>query len=375
MYQVSLGKVEDYTRAEVKTGMERLLSHLGGMRAFVRPGDRVLLKPNMLSAKPPEAAVTTHPEVVRAAIELVREAGGTPLVGDSPGVGRLSRVAEASGILAVLEETGTELVEFCEPQEISGGGLFKRYELARAYLEADRVINLPKLKTHGMMTLTCCVKNLFGAVVGTEKVAWHLKAGDDRGRFARMLLEIYLLRKPDLNIVDAIVAMEGDGPSSGDPRRVGLLLAGINPIAVDRIVAEVVGMPGRRLYVERAAEELDMDGSRRETLQTVGFPLEEAYVRGFQLPPVSDVQLGVPRFLVKKLRHLLTAYPYPIVGRCRQCGICCQACPPGAMELHDGMPRIDYKRCIRCFCCRELCPVAAFGIREGWLLRCIKKYI
>jgi ferredoxin len=226
-----------------------------------------------------------------------------------------------------------------------------------------------------MMTLTCCVKNLFGAVVGTGKVAWHLKAGDDRYRFARMLLEIYLLRKPELNIVDGIVAMEGDGPSSGDPRQVGLLLAGVNPIAVDRVISEVLGIPGKRLYVERVAEELDMDGSRREELATVGFPLEEAIVRDFRLPPVSDVQLGIPSFIVRRLRHLITAYPYPLVGRCRQCGICCEACPPRAMELRNGTLRIDYRRCIRCFCCRELCPVAALGIKEGRLLRAIKKYI
>ena len=158
--------------------------------------ERVLLKPNMLYAKAPECAVTTHPEVLRGMIGLVKEAGGIPLVGDSPGFGDIRKVAGKSGMLRVIRETGAELVEFTETVEVAGTGLFKSLELARPYLEADRVINLPKLKTHEMMTMTCAVKNLFGAVVGQAKAGWHLKAGADREMFARMLLEIYLLRPP-----------------------------------------------------------------------------------------------------------------------------------------------------------------------------------
>jgi len=375
MNRVALEKVREYSRDEVLRGLERLLAHFGGMEAFVKPGERVLLKPNMLYAKLPEAAVTTNPEVVAAVIELVRRAGGKPLVGDSPGVGKLSRVAEKSGILKVLEETGTELVEFMEPVEVSGEGLFRRFELARPYLEADRVINLPKLKTHGMMTMTCSVKNLFGAVVGAAKAAWHLKAGEDRDMFARMLLEIYLLRKPDLNIVDAIVAMEGDGPGSGDPREVGLLIAGVNPVSVDVIAAEVLGIPKRLLYVERAAEKMGIEGVDRASILTSGCSVEDARVSDFRLPPVSDVQWGLPRFLTRRIRDLFTAYPCPIPHKCGLCGICRDACPPGAIEIRNGSLRIDCRRCIRCFCCRELCPSDALGIREGRILRTIKKYI
>jgi uncharacterized protein (DUF362 family)/Pyruvate/2-oxoacid:ferredoxin oxidoreductase delta subunit len=375
MHHVAVESVAGYDRAEVKAGLCRLLAHLGGMSAFVKPGERVLLKPNLLSAKPPEAAVTTHPELVRAVIELVREAGGIPIVGDSPGVGGLSRVAEKSGVLAVLRETGTELVQFDEPLLRSGSGVFKRFELARPYLEADRVINLPKLKTHEMMTMTCAVKNLFGAVVGAAKVAWHLKAGDDRDLFARLLLEIYQLRKPDLNIVDAIVAMEGNGPSGGAPRQVGLLLAGVNGVAVDVIAGELLGIPEKRLYVERAARRLQLDGADRATVRTSGVPLDEVRVSNFLLPTISDVQFGLPPIITRRLRHLVTAFPCPLPGKCRLCGVCRAACPPGAITHGHREIRIDYRTCIRCFCCRELCPYDALGVREGWLLRFIKKYI
>ncbi len=375
MNHVVLEKTYGYSRAEVRNAMIRLLAPLGGMAAFVRPGERVLLKPNLLSAKTPEAAVTTNPEVVRAVIELVREAGAIPFVGDSPGIGKLQRVAEKCGIFQVLVETGTELVEFTEPVQVAGSGFFKRFELAKPYLEADRVINLPKLKTHGMMTMTCAVKNLFGAVVGAGKIAWHLRAGEDRDLFAQMLLEIYQLRTPDLNIVDAITAMEGDGPSGGDPRHVGLLIAGANAVSVDVVAAEILAIPKKLLYLERVAEKMALSGVDRSSIHISGYPVSEARISDFKLPPISDVQFGLPRFLSRHIRHYFTAYPYPIPKKCKLCGICRDACPPGAIEFRDGSLLIDYPRCIRCFCCRELCPEHALGVREGRLLRIIKKYI
>lgn len=375
MNNVVLEKTPDYSSDAVRNAMVRLLEPLGGMGAFVRPGERVLLKPNMLSAKSPEAAVTTHPAVVRAVIDLVREAGAIPFVGDSPGIGKLPRVAEKCGILQVLAETGTELVEFTESVQVAGPGLFKRFELAQPYLEADRLINLPKLKTHGMMTMTCAVKNLFGAVVGAGKIAWHLRAGEDRDLFARMLLEMYQIRKPDLNIVDAITAMEGDGPSSGDPRQVGLLIAGANAVSVDVVAAEILRIPKKLLYLERVAAKMELCGVERSTIQVAGCPVNEARVGDFRLPPISDVQFGLPRFLSRHIRHYFTAYPFPLPEKCKLCGICRDACPPGAMEIRNGSLEIDYPRCIRCFCCRELCPEHALGVREGSLLRIIKKYI
>lgn len=375
MNHVVLEKISEYSREEVRNAMIRVLAPLGGMGAFVRPGERVLLKPNMLSAKTPDAAVTTNPEIVRVVIELVREAGAIPFVGDSPGIGKLQRVAERCGIMQVLEETGTELVEFTEPVQVSGSGIFKRFELARPYLEADRLINLPKLKTHGMMTMTCAVKNLFGAVVGAGKIAWHLRAGEDRDLFAQMLLEIYQLRKPDLNIVDAVTAMEGDGPSGGDPRHVGLLIAGGNAVSVDVIAGEILGIPKKLLYLERVAAKFGLPGIERRSIQVSGFPLREARVEDFKLPPISDVQFGLPRFLSRYLRRYFTAYPYPLANKCKLCGICKDACPPGAMEIRGASLEIDYPRCIRCFCCRELCPEDALGVKEGKLLRIIKKCI
>jgi uncharacterized protein (DUF362 family)/Pyruvate/2-oxoacid:ferredoxin oxidoreductase delta subunit len=375
MQMVTLEKVGSYDREAVKEGLIRLLEPLGGMGAFVHPGERVLLKPNMLLAKAPEKAVTTHPEVLRGVIELVKEAGGIPLAGDSPGFGTSRRVAEKSGMLRVIEETGAELVEFAESLEVTGQGIFKRFEIARPYMEADRLINLAKLKTHEMMTMTCAVKNLFGAVAGTGKAAWHLKAGADREMFARMLLEIYLLRRPDLNIVDAITAMEGDGPGNGDPRQLGLLMAGVNPLAVDMIAAEIAGIPRKLLHVERMAEKLGLDGADRSRIETVGALLAEARVNDFRLPHISDVQFGLPLFLKNRLRHYLTSRPCAIPDKCKLCRVCVDACPPQAIAIREGKLAFDYHRCIRCFCCRELCPDGALDVREGTLLKVIRKFV
>ena len=373
MEKVSVERVQRYERDEVRAGLCRLLEPLGGMARYVKPGERVLLKPNLLAGKPPEAAVTTHPEVLRAVIEAVQQAGGVALVGDSPGIGSPRRVAERSGLLRVIEETGAEFVPFSEVLPVSGSGTFRQFELARPYLEADRVINLPKLKTHEMMTLTCCVKNLFGAVVGTQKAAWHLKAGADKGLFAEMLLEVYLLREPDLNIVDAIVAMEGNGPGSGDPRQVGLMLAGANAVAVDLVAAELAGIPRKLLYLENAARKKELPGSRREEIETCGVPFGEIDCPPLKLPHLSDVQFGLPGFLKNRLRNQFSSRPEVDRDRCELCGVCVKSCPPDAIRIEGGRLRFNYQRCIRCFCCRELCPHAALRLKDGVLLSLVKK--
>ncbi|UPU35577.1 DUF362 domain-containing protein [Geomonas paludis] len=373
MYHVALERVSDYGRETMREGVARLLEPLGGMERYVKPGERVLIKPNLLSAKPAEAAVTTHPELLRAVILEVQKAGGVPLVGDSPGVGSGRRVAERSGMMAVIEETGAEFVPFTEAVPVAASGTFKEFELARPYLEADRLINLPKLKTHEMMTMTCCVKNLFGAVVGTAKAAWHLKAGADKELFADMLLELYRLREPDLNIVDAVVAMEGNGPGSGDPCQVGVLLAGDNAVAVDHVAARVAGIPRQLLYLESAARRMGLAGSNAGEVAVLGPDPDRVLERPLRLPHLSDVQFGLPGFLKNRLRNQFTSRPEVAPGKCELCSVCVKACPPAAIRVQGGRLRFDYQRCIRCFCCRELCPHAALTLRDGWLLWLMKK--
>jgi len=368
MERVSILQVPDYEPIALKQNIIALLEPLGGMSAFVTAGERVLIKPNLLAAKRPEQAVTTHPAVVQAVAELVREAGGTTLIGDSPGIGGFQRVAQKSGITAAAEACGAVLVEFTETVELPATGIFRRIHLARAYLDADKIINLPKLKTHEMMTMTCAVKNLFGAVVGTEKAAWHLKAGTSRELFSKLLLEIYLLKKPALNIVDAVVAMEGNGPGSGDPVQLGVLIAGVNPVAVDVVAGRLAGIAPDLLPVEREAERMQLPGSRLEGITVCGPALETFIGTSFRLPDGMDVQFGLPIFIKKALKRNLLAFPAADKKTCVLCGACRNACPPAAIIIKNSALSVDKARCIRCWCCRELCPHDAMIVKRGLLL-------
>ncbi|MEI6306637.1 MAG: DUF362 domain-containing protein [Deltaproteobacteria bacterium] len=370
---VSILRCDGYDYPKVLDSVVALLKPLGGIEAFVGRGEQILLKPNMLSVKHPDAAVTTHPALVRAVAELALAAGGDVMIGDSPGLGGFNSVAERSGIKRAATESGARLVPFDDIIEVQGTGTFRRIAIARTYWEADRIINLPKLKTHEMMTMTCAVKNLFGAVVGTGKAAWHLKAGTSREMFARLLLEIFLLKKPALNIVDAIVAMEGNGPGSGDPLPVGALLAGVNPVAVDKVAARLAGIPVDLLPVELEAEKMKLPGTRWDDIEMIGDRLELFDHHPFKLPAGLDAQFGLPRFLKQGLRNHLM--PWPAAGEnCVLCGICRDACPPKAISIKESALFVDNGRCIRCWCCRELCPHNAMEQRQGMLLKFVSAF-
>jgi uncharacterized protein (DUF362 family)/Pyruvate/2-oxoacid:ferredoxin oxidoreductase delta subunit len=371
MDRIVLARCQDYEIPRVRAAILLLLEPLGGMTAFVSPGERILLKPNMLSAKAPAQAVTTHPAVVRVVADLVREAGGRAVIGDSPGIGGFQRVADRSGIARAAAESGADLIDFDATVDLPGSGTFRRFTLARAYWEADKVINLPKLKTHEMMTMTCAVKNLFGAVVGAEKAGWHLKAGASREQFARLLLEIYLLKKPLLNIVDAVVAMEGNGPGSGDPLQVGALIAGVNPVAVDMVAGRLAGIPADLLHVEREARRMGLAGASWEEIEICGAPLESFPQKPFRLPGGLDTQFGLPKFLSTLLKHQLTSFPVADRQRCVLCGVCRDACPPEAIEIKNSALMVDQGRCIRCWCCRELCPHDAMLVRQSLVLKIV----
>ena len=369
MEQVSIVISDGYELNSLRQAVITLLEPLGGITAFVNSGERILLKPNLLAAKEPDLAVTTHPALVRVVAELVKEAGGIVLIGDSPGIGGFLRVAEKSGIDRAAFESGAALVEFNEAVELNGSGTFRSIRLARAYYEADKIINLPKLKTHEMMTMTCAVKNLFGAVVGAEKAGWHLKAGRSQQLFAQLLLEIYQLKKPALNIVDAVIAMEGNGPGSGDPIKLGLLIAGINPVAVDVIAGKLAGIPADLLHIEREAARLKLPGAEIEDIEICGVPLDAIPEVHFRLPNGLDVQFGLPGFLTRMLKSQLTSYPAADLKACVLCCICRDACPPAAITIQNSALSVDNARCIRCWCCRELCPHDAMQIKRGLLLR------
>lgn len=374
--KVSIARCPDYSEKSVLKAVKGAVDLLGGMDAFVNRGDRVLIKPNLLSPRDPDKAVTTHPSVVKATIQLVRDAGGVPLVGDSPAIGGLLKVASKAGIYDVIREMNCRLVDFDDVMEVKGShqGIFTRLGVARVAMDCDLLINLPKLKTHGMTTMTLSVKNLFGCIPGTKKIQWHFKAGVNRHSFAQMLVDLYGIIRPRLNVVDAIVGMEGDGPGGGEPREIGLIIAGTDGIAVDSTICDVVGLPPLDLLTNRIASDLGLGVCQLKDIEIVGAGIDEVKVRGFRFPRSMEPQWGLPQPLRGLLRNSMTAKPRIRENICKLCELCVGGCPSQAMTMERGKIDIDYSKCIRCFCCSEVCPEKAIDIKRGWFLRLFGGY-
>ncbi|HET6364012.1 MAG: DUF362 domain-containing protein [Nitrospirota bacterium] len=369
---VSIVRCSDYNSGQTLDAVRKAVDLLGGMQTFVKPGNRVLIKPNLLKASPPVDAVTTHPEIIRATIRLVREAGAEALVGDSPGFGELRRVCEKSGVMDVIEEEGATLAELDEAVQVKNHERFRRFDIARAVHEADIVINLPKFKTHGMMTITGAVKNLFGCIPGKRKIQWHFNAGVNRDAFARMLVELSSLIGPRLTIMDAVVGMEGNGPGSGDPREVGLVLAGRDPVALDVVSGRIIGADPSLLYIVRAAADAGVGETRLDRIQIHGEALADVTVTGYRLPPQEHLEWHLPEWVRTMLKDALTTKPVINHALCVRCGICQGHCPQDAISDAGKRLEIRYRDCIRCFCCQEFCPRGAISVGRGWALKIAK---
>lgn len=374
---VSLARQADYDPSGVRNALETLLAPLGGMAAFVKAGDRVVLKPNLVMGFAPEKAATTHPAVVRAAAELALECGAKVSAGDSPGIGTARSAACTAGVLDALADLNVDIIEFTPVETTLDSGTYRRQTVAKELLEADAVINLAKLKTHQQMLMTMAVKNLFGAVVGTRKFQWHYRAGKDRLTFARMLYDVCRTIRPALSIVDGIVGMDGAGPTHGTPRPVGLLAAGSDPCAVDAVLLDVLGIDRQRLYTLQAAEAAG-DVAWKEATAT-GIAPAELRPETWTMPETAPLAMIGPRFLKQSsaitgwLRKRLTARPYVRPETCKRCGACIEVCPAKAMTMKAEGVRIDRVACIECYCCDELCPHDAIELRQGLLGRLLSR--
>jgi len=372
--------VEEYAPEAVRQGLETVLSHLGGMGAFVSKGDRVLLKPNFLMSKPVESAVSTHPEVILAVAEAAFAAGaGEVWVGDSPGFHSAKAVARKLGLEASLQSLGAKLLNFKSPVEVAApeSVRYKRFEVDRSVMEADKVINLVKVKTHAQMFMTLAIKNTFGYVVGTRKAAWHLEAGRDEDLFATMLLDLHYLRAPVLNIADGIVMMEGNGPGAGTPRLLGLLFAGADGDAVDRIICDVLSVKWQHVPSLRVADRLGLHDPASVTLR--GAVMDDIRIKGIVHPLLSRVgDFLTPRPLLPLTRRLVEVRPVVNKRACIGCGLCAKQCPADSISMADdrkggAVASIHRKLCIHCYCCQEICPEGAIGPRRGLIRSLLRR--
>ena len=369
---VSIIKCQNYDEDKVLRALRRSIDLIGGIQTFVRKGNHVLLKPNLLYGKSPEKAVTTHPSILRGMIQIVREVGGVPFIGDSPSVGSLMRTAEKAGIKAVADEMKCPLVEFNKPvlPPKRKGKIFKQLEIDQTVLEVDVIINLPKFKTHSLTLLTLGVKNLFGCIPGPRKALWHLKAGEDRKIFAQILVDVYQIIHPSLTILDGIVGMEGNGPNSGQPIPLGLILASGDSLSLDQIVCDLLGISRKSLLTNRVAFE---QGLGKDGMEVVGEKVEDVRIPHFQFPTLSQPDWNLPGFLRRALKNALTSKPVVQEEICNACDRCSEICPPKALARKGKDLVFDYEQCIRCFCCLEVCPEGAISIKPGWALKLIGK--
>ncbi len=377
MSEVSIARCADYQLDHIESALDAALSPLGGMAAFVSPGDRVFLKVNLLSKASPERAVTTHPEVVRAVIRAVRRAGGVPRVGDSPGgpntPGQWRRLCEETGIGAVCAEEDAELVlldDECTRVATPSGTLYGAFTVGKAVVDADVLITLPKFKTHGFMMFTGAVKNLFGCIPGLEKAQFHLKV-PDRNDFGSMLVDLMLAVSPSLAIMDAIVGMEGEGPAGGTPRAVGALIASADSASLDVVASAMAGLSPMEVYTNKAAAARGLCPERAEDVDVIGADWRSLSPDGFALP-ARDLSAMMPAWLGRRLAGWTTARP--VLARqqeCTRCGKCAETCPVDAITITDKGPVFDRDLCIRCYCCQELCPPQVIGLTEPPLAKWI----
>jgi len=335
-------------------------------------GKKVLLKPNILADVPPERAVTTHPEILRAVIRLVQKLGGTAYVGDSPTIQRSSFSGIKCGLKAVCDETGAIWVDFTnKPIKVKNASLRKKnsFTMTNAVEYCDMIISLPKMKTHQLMYMTGAVKNLFGLIPSLSKSPYHLRC-PDRKRFADMLLDIYQTVTPVFSIMDAVIAMEGPGPNSGTPKYMGLILASSDALAVDFTASYIMGyIPGLIPTVKQA---IRRNLSPVQTIDDIVFVVEhpEKFKNESYKRIVQEKESGLLKTALGFLHNRsypMHEAPKPLFNdeKCIGCGECAEICPTNALTPIKEVTVIpDYKKCIRCYCCHEVCQYEAITI-EG----------
>ncbi len=383
--KVYVVKCGDY--AQVERAMDEILDKMGGMGRFVKKGENILLKVNLLREAFPDEAVSTHPSVVAAVAHSVKKEEGRPLIADSPGSGFrytvavLEKIYRTNGMRQAAEDSGADLNFDTSFENVffPEGGLIKRFEVITPVLKADGLLNLCKLKTHSFTHITGAVKNLFGVVPGRAKPGYHAKLGD-KDRFVNMLLDLVQAVPQRLSIMDAVVAMEGDGPGTGDPRKVGLILAAENALALDVAAGEIVGLPRENNPLLIQAEKRGIVPHRIDQIELIGPPLSSLKIPDFTFPPTITEGTGFMNHLSwwqKPLQPLfkdsLTLKPRVVQKNCIACAACYQACPVKAISMvknaKKSFAQIDESKCIRCYCCHEMCAEDAIILKGSLLYR------
>ncbi len=373
----ALAPCADYSRAAVRHALETVIAGAGGLD-WVKPGMRVGIKLNLCAAKKPEAAATTHPMPVAELTRMLVARGAEVVFGDSPGgpfvAPLIHRLYETTG-MALCEEAGGRRNEDFGSAEVEypQGRILRRFACTDWIRSCDAVINFCKLKSHGMMGMTAAVKNLYGVIPGTVKSEYHFRHEDPMD-FADMLVDLNEFVRPRLILCDAVEIMEGNGPTAGTSRHLGLLLADRDPYRLDRLCAALLGLKEQEIPYLEAAKRRGLLSPEDPALAALAAPWA---LRDFRRSGAtaswfakSEDDRGLKKLMKTCLYLLFRSRPAPGPA-CTGCGKCARDCPAKAITIRSGRARIDRKTCIRCFCCQEFCPSGAMQVRRSFAARLI----
>jgi len=375
MTKVSAVKCNSYDMDEVMSSIEKSFENLGGIERFVKPGDRVFLKPNFVMKKHPDDAATTHPAIIEAVAKKIVEAGAKVLIGESPGgpynKGVLQSIYKVCKVEEASKKAGAELNYDCTTKEYehTDGVSVKRLTLIKPMMDCDKIITISKLKTHGMSLYTGAVKVMFGAIPGVLKAEYHYKMPDIKN-FTNMLVDICTFTKPILSIIDGVYGMEGDGPTAGTPVHSGVILASENPYDIDVVGAYIMGIPPLDVPTIQRCKERKLTCGDIKDIEIEGEDIEGLRIK-YKVPSIKTINFSskLPKSIEAFLRK--NVLPRPVFSQevCIGCSNCKNSCPPGAITMVEGRPRVNLEKCIRCFCCQELCPQKAVEVKRPWILR------
>ena len=374
MSKVIITRCLDYSESSLRASLLDLFKHLGGLDSFVKPGQRVLLKVNALMALEPDAACTTHPALVKVLAQEILKIGAIPIIGDSPGgmISKLEHVYEKCGFKQVADELNIELANF-QSEGVTTLHSKLPFYISNFVLACDVIISLPKMKTHMLTRFTGAIKNMFGTVPGSYKTQLHFDAPHPAD-FAQVLADIYFAAKPALNIMDAVIGMEGTGPSAGIPIKSGLLLASTDGVALDSVASSICGFPEKSIPLINIAAKEGYGVSDLKQIKIVGEELSSVKISIFKKPPnISGFLMKIPRPLFNLFRPLVNRIRInPVIKpeTCTACQTCSKACPQKCITVQKGrIYKINHGKCIMCFCCHELCPYKAIELKVSMLAR------
>jgi len=375
MVKVSIVKCKEYDYDQVYLAIKKSIDLIGGLG--INEGSKVLVKPNLLRPRHPKFAVTTHPEILRAVIRILKDNGCKVIVGDSPGFHDPVVTAKTSGLLQVCEGEGVEFVNFNNKKSYfyKEAKFMHRFDLTDVLDKVDCVVNLPKLKTHMMMGVTFAVKNTFGFMVGMNKSKMHMKLVD-KVKFAEMLVDLNSFVKPCLNIIDGIVGMEGEGPGNGEPINSGIISSSYDSLAMDIIMCNVTGFDPLSIWTNKVGLKRKKKDFM-DNIEVVGEKIDDVKV-SFKPAHEFSVTFALPKWLTKVINNLATpARPIINPNKCVFCKECIKICPANTISGSDlGEKKVAFihkENCIRCFCCHEICSYSAIDIRKSFVSKILEK--